>query len=1370
MAMAICSFCGFTALGGAGMNIVAPTHEGLAPYAAANPFVAAYTTCGDMWFSCDACLPPGPRTIRAGLQPVHPIEYTRLVLDCSPQELQLLSVLDVSMHFTEHLNGFARGTLAHSGLMSAPLVTTNRPWPTHPPTLSIVAQHVLLQLIQHNPILSMYMTLVERSCTRAVGLAVMAMDVASQMLGAHVQRGPLAGEHSELHADAMAALVHINPLFHAARTTPYIDLGEAVLLGLGVPMRWQVERNELHYGLRHAGITVESGLFTWAFPYGTGFYTASHGMHFADYLRMRVSALFSLLTMVPSYVLTMYQYKFAMAVLKSTREQVIAGAVAYYMKKHPGATMQDAIAHAIKQHIPPTVPGTPAYFRKKLLDLLTIVDTHGMPHFFLTLTCDEVSSTRWVEFDQLDALLARFSRLRNITWQDVPAHCSAVFLHRLDEFMSRFILCNGNVVEPGTCGGLLGRVTRCVVRFEGQQRGSLHAHILLWVHPDDVERVANEIVAFIPAKQAPPHNANPSCTATTGQLCPDAKQCLEYTWYIPDDPREVILLKYVLRKQIHACRAEGCRKQGTCKYCFPQPLQPHKRTVYNPATQHYDYYRPRECDRFVVPYHPTVMLHWGAHCNVQRVTNKAWSQYLLKYALKAEPSGEMNVDTTALENMGLGSAGESMVLCCAAALIHAMPVGMCEAALMLQGRQPVEFTDRVVHVDSKPPAMRAIRCSRRSTTANPVVHPVQVYSGRPFSLQHVTFTTYYKLHTVRKKRMVSLECVGTDLWGNFVHTLPEPALVRFSDYHPAKNIEGFMYNLLLDKVPFRNEMELLSQGDGISYFIECVARGFITNLQDIADHVHAYCARHLYQHDQLQQTLDQLSAALPPKARAILTLLDEDAHRDAWLEAINTLAAQPMCQNTADTTTPSIEDEAWFQQVLDADLTDDQQRAKDKVTNATHGMFVITGGAGTGKTWLTRAIAAHFVQQGHGVVLSATTGAAATRLSSAANTVHSTFSIPVGGTKYISELHPMHPLVARVQDSALVVIDEISMCTAFMLNLVFMRLMACLSCATIADLLQKVVVLLVGDLRQLPPVCRHVRGKPPSNGGPPQPPPFCELCRICNSFAWDHGQLIELTSNVRNASDPAFAALVRDVAAAAPTQQRLDEVLGACYISEADVQRMFTARHMVICTHWEDVISYNDMAMQKLFQSSDIIHVAIRSNAAGNPDMAEWLQPWDTIDDFHELQTVAVGARVMITRNLDLAAGAANGALGTVTAIEWNNKRSKDIKAIRVRLDTHHRTVRVTRSSYTATYHDGHRYWKSTFPLRLAYAITAHSAQGDTRTAPTVLHVRSGFAPGLLYVMLSRVSNRNLLHIVGRLTPDMFTPVPPIRKPMQHQR
>lgn len=49
-------------------------------------------------------------------------------------------------------------------------------------------------------------------------------------------------------------------------------------------------------------------------------------------------------------------------------------------------------------------------------------------------------------------------------------------------------------------------------------------------------------------------------------------------------------------------------------------------------------------------------------------------------------------------------------------------------------------------------------------------------------------------------------------------------------------------------------------------------------------------------------------------------------------------------------------------------------------------------------------------------------------------------------------------------------------------------------------------------------------------------------------------------------------------------------------------------------------------------------------------------------------------------------------------------------------------------------------------------------AQGCTLTTPTIVFMREAFTPALLYVMLSRVTQRKHLRIVGHLTSSKFIP------------
>jgi ATP-dependent DNA helicase PIF1 len=71
-------------------------------------------------------------------------------------------------------------------------------------------------------------------------------------------------------------------------------------------------------------------------------------------------------------------------------------------KNNPDPTEQDHLKAAARQLVPPTVPGSPAYHRSKLQDLLAIVNKNGIPSLFLTLTADELTHMRWPEVQALE--------------------------------------------------------------------------------------------------------------------------------------------------------------------------------------------------------------------------------------------------------------------------------------------------------------------------------------------------------------------------------------------------------------------------------------------------------------------------------------------------------------------------------------------------------------------------------------------------------------------------------------------------------------------------------------------------------------------------------------------------------------------------------------------------------------------------------------------------------------------------------------------------------------------------------------------------------------------------------------------------------
>ena len=94
----------------------------------------------------------------------------------------------------------------------------------------------------------------------------------------------------------------------------------------------------------------------------------------------------------------------------------------------------------------------------------------------------------------------------NMTWQDAPVESAKIFIRRLKTFMNMWIIprhrCKKTRQANADNGiytrGILGTDSRIFIRYEVQGRGSLHAHIMLWIHPSDVDNVCMEITSSKP--------------------------------------------------------------------------------------------------------------------------------------------------------------------------------------------------------------------------------------------------------------------------------------------------------------------------------------------------------------------------------------------------------------------------------------------------------------------------------------------------------------------------------------------------------------------------------------------------------------------------------------------------------------------------------------------------------------------------------------------------------------------------------------------------------------------------------------------------------------------------------------------------------
>ncbi len=67
-------------------------------------------------------------------------------------------------------------------------------------------------------------------------------------------------------------------------------------------------------------------------------------------------------------------------------------------------------------------------------------------------------------------------------------------------------------------------------------------------------------------------------------------------------------------------------------------------------------------------------------------------------------------------------------------------------------------------------------------------------------------------------------------------------------------------------------------------------------------------------------------------------------------------------------------------------------------------------------------------------------------------------------------------------------------------------------------------------------------------------------------------------------------------------------------------------------------------------------------------------------------------------------------------------------------------------------------YYKTSFPITLAYVIIGHKSQGRTINSKVIINIKQAFALGLTYVMFSRVTNRKKLKSTRNLTLNDFIP------------
>jgi dephospho-CoA kinase len=377
-----------------------------------------------------------------------------------------------------------------------------------------------------------------------------------------------------------------------------------------------------------------------------------------------------------------------------------------------------------------------------------------------------------------------------------------------------------------------------------------------------------------------------------------------------------------------------------------------------------------------------------------------------------------------------------------------------------------------------------------------------------------------------------------------------------------------------------------------------------------------------------------------------------------------------------------------------------------------HSLF-LTGGAGTGKTYVLNQYIAWCRSHAIDIAITASTGIAATHIGG--STLHSWAGIGIRDTLNemdIDALLQKKNLYDRYNKTKVLIIDEISMLHAHRLDMVDKLARAMRRSGLPFGGIQ---VIMCGDFFQLPPINRN----------PGLTRDFAFYSDVWKKIS---PVICYLTVNYRQQDDSLHAILhaIRNGEVEDGVYDALQDAL------ENPPSDFNDLPHTKLYTHNEDVDRINFENYKKL---SGTEKTYVMENK-GKKNIIEILKSSCLA---HETLKLKVGARVMFIKN-DIGKKYNNGTLGEVISFA-----SDGLPVVKT-LDGNNINVIADSWKYEE---DGKVLGQiEQLPLRYAWAITVHKSQGMTLDAAE-MDLSKSFGFGMGYVALSRVRSLAGLKLLG---------------------
>ena len=406
--------------------------------------------------------------------------------------------------------------------------------------------------------------------------------------------------------------------------------------------------------------------------------------------------------------------------------------------------------------------------------------------------------------------------------------------------------------------------------------------------------------------------------------------------------------------------------------------------------------------------------------------------------------------------------------------------------------------------------------------------------------------------------------------------------------------------------------------------------------------------------------------------------------------------------------------------------------------------FFLTGAGGTGKSFVIRSIVEALHRQGKDVALTAMTGCAALLLGKGAKTLHSWAGIGLGKDSVQTLLVKLRKSFRAKKNwlaADALIIDEVSMMTPDLLDKLEELGKAIRRNPAPFGGLQ---LILVGDMYQLPPVNNSSE----------------TIHFVFEANAWK--RCIEdsvVLRTVHRQSDPVFLKILDEARAGKLSQDSIDILESRC---TNDWKRL-EIKPTLLFTRRADVEQINMAQIQKCqgpdysFKAKTVqtATMLIPNRDPTRDQVITWaIEKMDKNGSYVPDLVLRKGAQVMLLTNMDVEHGLVNGSRGVIDRFCDGPDAYPMVKF------RNGEVIIISPATWASEDVEGLE--RQQIPLRLAYAITIHKAQGATLDCALIDVGDNTFEYGQAYVALSRVRSLDCLYI-WELKPSAFMVHPKVK-------